>query len=129
MVSRDHEEVFHVMVMLSALFGMEVLRGRGRQAGGRDGVNWAWRLTVAGVLVCGVSELYEGKMVVASRIGLYGGAPAKFIAELGLDGLTFVFICEVPSQMLWPKEPSRRSAYIVFSGTWCVSLSIVSLYS
>jgi len=41
MVLKDHEVVFHVMVMLSALFGMEVLRGWGRQAAGRDEVSWA----------------------------------------------------------------------------------------
>jgi hypothetical protein len=41
MVLKDHEEVFHVMVMLSALFGMEVLREWARRAEGRDGVSWA----------------------------------------------------------------------------------------
>jgi hypothetical protein len=58
MVSKDHEEEFHVMVMLSALFGKEVSRGRGRQAGGRDGVSWAWRLAPAKVLFCQISDWY-----------------------------------------------------------------------
>lgn len=63
MVLRDHEGEFPAMVMLSALFVMEVLRGWGRQAAGRDEVSWAWRLATGTVkvLFCQISDWHYEK--------------------------------------------------------------------